>query len=135
MKITFILALIFSSINLFAGETFKSIHVKDLETLLSTKTAKVFIFDANTESTRSKVGIIPGAQLLPSASDYKVETLLPKEKNASLVFYCANEQCTASHTAAERAMKAGYKDVSVMVDGIYGWKDAGKTMAKPAQKM
>ncbi len=135
MKISILLTMIFASINIFAGEKFKSIHVKDLETLLGTKTAKVFIFDANTESTRNKVGIIPGAQLLSSASDYKVETILPKEKNASLVFYCANEQCTASHTAAERAMKAGYTDVSVMVDGIYGWKDAGKTMSKPAQTM
>jgi rhodanese-related sulfurtransferase len=32
----------------------------------------------------------------------------------------------ASHAAARRAVKAGYTDVSVMVDGIQGWKDAGK---------
>ncbi len=32
----------------------------------------------------------------------------------------------ASHEAARRAVKAGYKDVSVMVDGIAGWKAAGE---------
>jgi rhodanese-related sulfurtransferase len=35
----------------------------------------------------------------------------------------------ASHEAARRAVKAGYTDVSVMVDGIMGWKDAGQPTA------
>jgi rhodanese-related sulfurtransferase len=32
----------------------------------------------------------------------------------------------ASHQAARVAVEAGYKDVSVMTDGIAGWKDAGQ---------
>jgi len=32
----------------------------------------------------------------------------------------------ASHEAARRAVKAGYKDVSVMADGIVGWRAAGE---------
>jgi rhodanese-related sulfurtransferase len=32
----------------------------------------------------------------------------------------------ASHEAAGRAVKAGYNDVSVMPEGIEGWKNAGK---------
>ncbi|HTY57046.1 MAG TPA: hypothetical protein VMB26_17695 [Candidatus Binataceae bacterium] len=35
----------------------------------------------------------------------------------------------ASHAAARRAVQAGYTDVSVMADGITGWKSAGKTVA------
>jgi rhodanese-related sulfurtransferase len=35
----------------------------------------------------------------------------------------------ASHEAARRAVKAGYENVSVMVDGIMGWKDAGQPTA------
>jgi rhodanese-related sulfurtransferase len=35
----------------------------------------------------------------------------------------------ASHAAARRAVQAGYTKVSVMADGITGWKDAGKTVA------
>jgi rhodanese-related sulfurtransferase len=32
----------------------------------------------------------------------------------------------ASHEAARRAVGAGYTNVSVMVDGITGWHEAGK---------
>ncbi|HEY2526268.1 MAG TPA: hypothetical protein VGI29_14490 [Candidatus Binataceae bacterium] len=32
----------------------------------------------------------------------------------------------ASHVAARRAVAAGYLDVSVMVDGIKGWDEAGQ---------
>jgi rhodanese-related sulfurtransferase len=32
----------------------------------------------------------------------------------------------ASHEAARRAVKAGYQNVSVMGDGIMGWKAAGE---------
>ena len=37
----------------------------------------------------------------------------------------------ASHEAARRAVAAGYTDVSVMGDGIMGWKDAGKPVTYP----
>jgi len=42
----------------------------------------------------------------------------------------------ASHEAARRAVAAGYTDVSVMADGIAGWKAAGEateavTTARP----
>jgi rhodanese-related sulfurtransferase len=32
----------------------------------------------------------------------------------------------ASHEAARRAVDAGYKNISVMADGIMGWKAAGQ---------
>ena len=35
----------------------------------------------------------------------------------------------ASHEAARRATDAGYTDVSVMADGIFGWKNAGQPLA------
>lgn len=37
----------------------------------------------------------------------------------------------ASHDAARRAVDAGYKDVSVMVDGIWGWRKAGEPVEYP----
>ena len=37
----------------------------------------------------------------------------------------------ASHEAARRAVDAGYTDVSVMGDGIQGWKLAGKEVDYP----
>ncbi len=37
----------------------------------------------------------------------------------------------ASHEAARRAVDAGYTDVSVMTDGIWGWVDAGEPVEYP----
>jgi rhodanese-related sulfurtransferase len=114
---------------LWANGDFKTIHVADLDLQIQSKTKNLHIYDANIESTRKFVGIIPGAKLLNSSNDYDVSKELPANKNSTLVFYCANELCTASHSAARRAITYGYKNVSVMVDGIYGWKKAGKPLA------
>jgi rhodanese-related sulfurtransferase len=107
-------------------EAFKIMNTQELKTALAKDSKQVFIFDANNDSTRSKDGIIPGAKLLSNISGYDVSKTLPADKAASLVFYCANQQCTASHTAAKRAAAAGYKNVNVMSDGIEGWKKAGE---------
>ncbi len=37
----------------------------------------------------------------------------------------------ASHEAARRAVAAGYTDVSIMPDGITGWRNAGKPAETP----
>ena len=37
----------------------------------------------------------------------------------------------ASHDAARRAVKAGYTNVSVMVDGIEGWDAQGQPHVGP----
>jgi rhodanese-related sulfurtransferase len=72
--------------------------------------------DANGETTRKRMGVIPGATLL---TDYATK----------LVFYCSNEHCGASHVAAGKARAAGYRDVAVLPAGIAGWRGAGKPVA------
>lgn len=128
----------------FAGDSFKTLRIDELEKIMSKPSVNVFIYDVNVLSTRKSVGLVPGAILIDEGSTYNVEQTLPKNKKSKLVFYCANAYCTASHTAANRALTAGYKNVSVMVDGIYGWRDAKKTlepfiktpqMVKPHQVM
>ena len=86
--------------------------------------------DANSEGTRESYGVIPGATVLSSSSRYDVAKELPADRATPLVFYCANDYCTASDSAAERAMAAGYKKVSLMRPGIFGWKDAGQKIKK-----
>lgn len=113
------------NVTAFSEQKFKLIHVEDLVAEMK-KGVEVHIFDANGETTRHDAGIIPGARLLSSPSKFDVKKELPSEKGANLVFYCANTRCTASHTAAEKAANAGYKNVSVMSDGIYGWKKQGQ---------
>lgn len=81
--------------------------------------------DANNGPTRQREGTLPGATLLTNHRTYRMSEL-PADKDHKLVFYCANEHCGASHSAAERAVLAGYTDVSVLAAGIAGWKKAGK---------
>jgi rhodanese-related sulfurtransferase len=83
--------------------------------------------DANGDVTRKKRGVIPGAVRLSDYETY-LPAELPADKARALVFYCANQQCGASHTAAEKAVLAGYRDVRVLPAGIFGWADAGKTV-------
>ena len=106
-------------------EKFDLINSAQLKEMMASTTAKVAVFDANNSNTRTKEGIIPGAKLLTSFNDYNVATELPADKSTHVVFYCANTRCTASHAAAERAAEAGFAHVSVMSDGIQGWKAAG----------
>jgi rhodanese-related sulfurtransferase len=86
--------------------------------------------DANGSETRTKQGVIPGAVLLTSSSQYDVKEL-PANKDTKLVFYCANQKCSASEAAAKRAIDNGYTDVAVLPVGIAGWKQAGQPTAKP----
>jgi rhodanese-related sulfurtransferase len=85
--------------------------------------------DANNQTTREKMGIVPGAIRLTSYDGYDVSEL-PADKSRKLIFYCANTQCGASHTAAERAIAAGHENVEVMGEGIAGWVSAGKKVDK-----
>jgi rhodanese-related sulfurtransferase len=117
-----------------ADEGFKLVSVDDVQKGLDGAKAKApapyAVFDANSAETRSTKGIIPTAVLLPSASEYDV-AVLPNDKASPVVFYCANEKCTASHTAARRAITAGHTNVAVLGAGIKGWVDAGKATSKP----
>ncbi len=93
-----------------------------------TEAKKAQTIDANDPSYRQKNGVIPGAVLLSSATDYAVKEL-PANKDTQLVFYCANTMCTASHMAARRAMLNGYNKVAVLDGGLVGWKKAGQKTA------
>ena len=106
-----------------AASTIATITVDELDTKLASGECQAV--DANGPGTRKKLGVIPGAVLL---SDYEgfQPSELPADKSKGLVFYCANTHCDASHTAAEKAITAGYKNVKVLPEGIAGWREAGK---------
>ncbi len=94
--------------------------------------AKAVPVDANSDYTRKEMGVIPGAALLTSSSKYDCDAELPKDKSTPLVFYCGNDHCSASDSAAARAMAAGHENVKILRAGIAGWKDAGKKTEQPA---
>ena len=113
----------------------KDMSVERLDTLLADKSkTAVTVFDANSESTREKYGVIPGATLLSGYKDYNLTATLPADKKAEIVFYCGSEMCRAAPKAATRAADAGYQNVSCLPVGIKGWVQAGKAVDKSDTK-
>jgi rhodanese-related sulfurtransferase len=111
-------------------EPFGRLTIEDVEAKIALakqgKTA-FYVFD-NNQKSRFEQGHVPGAKWVPS--DAVKEADLPADKNATLVFYCGSEHCTACHNGAENALKLGYKSVYIMPAGIAGWEKAGKAVEK-----
>jgi hypothetical protein len=59
--------------------------VADLDQWLTAKSAQAV--DCNSDNTRKRAGIIPGAILVTDEESYAA-TQLPADKQAKLVFYC-----------------------------------------------
>jgi rhodanese-related sulfurtransferase len=110
-----------------AAAHFSQISVAEVESGLAAQ--NLAVFDANHRETYDEHHV-PGATWV----DYDEVSAeqLPENHDAHLVFYCANEQCSASHVAAERAAELGYPNVSVMGAGIQGWIEAGKPVEAAA---
>ena len=108
-----------------AAEQVAEVTVTNVQEMLHAKPAKVVIVDANNDQARAEAGMVPGAIKLSSYNQYNLAEL-PTDRNTTLVFYCYNSYCQASHAAAERALQAGYTDVRVMKAGIVGWNAANK---------
>lgn len=77
------------------------------------------VIDVNSSESWSQAHL-PGALHLDPAS-YAAESL-PRDKDASLVFYCSNGMCRKAPNAARRARAMGYTNVKVMSAGIKGWR-------------
>ena len=94
--------------------------------------ADLVVCDANTEETRSRDGVIPGAVLLSSYRDYAAAVELPADRSKQVVFYCHSAMCSAAADAARKAVAEGWRNVWVMPDGIRGWSEAGLPVDRPA---
>ena len=105
----------------------KEISVDELAGQLAKAAVKPV--DANGDKTRRDVGFIPGAVLLTDYDTFGAAEQ-PTDKRQPLVFYCANEQCSASHEAAKRAIALGHADDKVLPAGIMGWAKAGQRTEK-----
>ncbi len=101
------------------------ISMREAESLVGKE--GVYFFDVNTMELWAE-GYIPGAVYF-NVKNWK--ELLPKNKDAVMVFYCANTLCTSSAMAARETVKIGYTGVRHMSDGIYGWRLSGRPTEKP----
>jgi rhodanese-related sulfurtransferase len=78
----------------------------------------VTVIDVNSRQSWIKEHV-PGAVNLDPIG--YVDSDLPADKAASLVFYCSNPMCRKAPNAARRAGKMGYGNAMVMSAGISGW--------------
>jgi hypothetical protein len=72
------------------NDNFQTIGVNELSRLMADRDAHVRIYDANGPGVRASEGMIPGARPLTSDDHYDVAQELPTNKNARIIFYCAN---------------------------------------------
>ena len=61
------------------------ISIDDVQAGMAAKTLTVF--DCNSDKTRKRVGVLPGAVLVEDEETFDA-SILPADKNAKLVFYC-----------------------------------------------
>lgn len=88
------------------------------ELLQLTKSHQVTVVDVNSHQSWTKAHV-PGALNLDPAA--YLDSDLPADKQATLVFYCSNPMCRKAPNAARRAKKMGYGNTKVMSAGISGW--------------
>ncbi|CCK79926.1 MULTISPECIES: rhodanese-like domain-containing protein [Desulfobacula] len=81
----------------------------------------VMIIDARPYKGKYVKGHIPGAVSIPFSEFDQKTDLLPKDKNALLIYYCQGLKCKLSHKSAKKAQKSGYKNVKVYAKGYPEW--------------
>lgn len=83
-------------------------------------------------AARYHEGHIPTAISIPETVLKETDSaLLPgdaKLNNTQLIFYCGGPTCGMSPNSAAMAKKMGYTNLHVMVQGVPGWKKAGKSV-------
>ncbi|HEU5078240.1 MAG TPA: rhodanese-like domain-containing protein [Opitutaceae bacterium] len=109
-----------------AASKYPDISEKDLQAAIASKS--VVLLDAN-GSDSYREAHIPGA-IDFIAQEKQIGNLLPANKDALIVAYCGNEQCTAYKAAAKTAEKLGYTNIKHFAPGIQGWVKSGAPTEK-----
>lgn len=124
-KLSAVIVAMALAVSAFAGE-YKEISIKEVRGLVDAKNA--VIIDVNGTDSFKK-GRIPGA-LNYEVVKSGLASVLPADKNATVVAYCGGPKCRAYEAAAKAASDLGYKNVRHLVAGISGWKEAGMPIEK-----
>lgn len=78
---------------------------------------------------------IPGSQNIPVDRDDFVQRVeaLAGGKDATVVVYCADADCTASPKAAKKLDEAGFKNVFDFEGGVAEWRKAGHAVERQTE--
>ena len=91
------------------------------------KKSNVYVYDINSAKDRKSNGYIPKSI---SINEQNWESKLPKDKNATLIFYGLNRFNFQASQIAGVAIEKGYKNSYVMLDGIETWITSGREVEK-----
>lgn len=83
---------------------------------------KSMIIDSRPYKPKYVAGFIPSAVSIPDSRFAKMTDMLPRNKDALLIFYCGGIKCPLSHKSAFRAQELGYTNVKVYAKGFPDWK-------------
>lgn len=103
-------------------DSLSTLTADDLKNVFKTDHPPVLINTLPREAHEAKH--IPGSINVPTDDIEQVEALVPN-KDAPIVVYCANADCTASPTAAKKLADMGYTNVTDFEAGYAGWRRAG----------
>lgn len=103
------------------------IKTAELKKMIDAKTDMVLI-DARPEK-RFAQAHLPGAINLTTPKMKKTKAaMLPQDKNKLLIFYCGGVTCGLSTANAAMAMKLGYSNVRVYLEGEPAWNKGGNPL-------
>lgn len=101
-------------------------HIVDAEFVISRiqvpMPENVMIVDSRPYKVKYVKGHIPGAVNIPFTEFDQKKDLLPRDRNALLIFYCGGLECKLSHKSARKAEGLGYTNVKVFAKGFPEWK-------------
>jgi rhodanese-related sulfurtransferase len=110
------------------GEKYSTITLREARDLRGRP--GVYFVDVNEPEVYARYHVPAAIQV----TSEDLQRFLPRDLQATLIFYCAERRCFASHAAAREAVKLGYRSVLVMPEGIFGWVNAGLPTSKGAAK-
>lgn len=113
----------------------RAVSVTYLKKLLD-EGAPMTLIDSRPKERKYDKGHIPGAISIPDLQFAKLVDRLPADKSSALYFYCEGLSCKLSSSSADKAVAAGYTNVSVVPEGYPEWValyGAGPTASAPAR--
>lgn len=103
----------------------KEIKPQELAKLIFERPGSYILIDSR-PAPRYRASYIPTAINLPDVVMAQIgESSLPFPKDKTIIFYCGGPTCGMSPKAASLALKWGFQDVMVYLEGEPGWKKAG----------
>lgn len=113
----------------FQAQSYQEIHTESLSQLVDSANPLIVIIDARDIKTDNGKRI-PSAKVIPFDAPRHNITDNLLDKDAMIIVYCTNTQCTANKLLAKRLLELGYRNVWIYPEGVEGWEASGRKVEK-----